>query len=132
MTSVGLRIYTAAIAIICGGALAWSIHQSAVATAWQADARSWHSLAAQAVWHDRQTTARMRTMVAQYDRLVVRTRKSQKKLLHAIARANRVNAAVPMPQTASVSSTYSAPAAAAPVAVPAPSAPATHTTHTGG
>jgi hypothetical protein len=131
MTSLGLRIYTAAIAILCGGALAWSIHQSAVATAWQADARSWHSLAAQAVWHDRQTTARMRTMVAQYDRLVVRTRTSQRKLLHAIARANRVNAAVSVPQTASVSS-ISAPSAPAPVAVPAPSAPATHTTHTGG
>ena len=42
MTSTGLRIYTTIIALICGAAVAWSIHQSSLATSWQADARSWH------------------------------------------------------------------------------------------
>jgi hypothetical protein len=133
MTNTGLRIYTTVIALICGGALAWSIHQSSVATAWQADARSWHGLAAQAVVHDRQTTLRMRTMVAEYDRLVVRTRKSQRKLLKAIARAQRVGAAaVAVPQSAAVTSIAAPASAPAPVAVPAAPAPTTHTTHTGG
>ena len=39
MTSMALRIYTAAIALICGAAVAWSIHQGSTASAWQADAR---------------------------------------------------------------------------------------------
>ena len=59
MTNTALRIYTTVIALICGGAVAWSIHQSSITTAWQADARSWHALAAQAVAHDRLTTRSM-------------------------------------------------------------------------
>ena len=56
MTSRALRIYTAVIALICGAAVTWSIHQGSIASAWQADARSWHTLAAQAVVHDRPPT----------------------------------------------------------------------------
>ena len=74
MTNTALRVYTTVIALICGGAVAWSIHQSSITTAWQADARSWHSLAAQAVAHDRLTTRSMHQIVARYDRLIVRTR----------------------------------------------------------
>jgi hypothetical protein len=130
MTNTALRVYTTVIALICGGAVAWSIHQSSIATAWQADARSWHSLAAQAVAHDRVTTHTMRQMMVRYDHLVVRTRKSQKKLLVAIAKAQKAGAAA----TASVPSapTYSAvslPAASAPAPAPVTPAPAP-TTHT--
>ena len=89
MTNTALRVYTTVIALICGGAVAWSIHQSSITTAWQADARSWHSLAAQAVAHDRLTTRSMHQMVVRYDQLVVRTRRSQHKLLVSIRKAQR-------------------------------------------
>lgn len=130
MTSTALRVYTTVIALICGGAVAWSIHQSSIATAWQADARSWHALAAQAVAHDRSTTLNMRKMVVQYNHLVVRTRKSQHKLLVAISKAQKAGAAA----TTSVASapSYSAvslPAASAPAPAPVAPAPAP-TTHT--
>jgi hypothetical protein len=130
MTNTALRVYTALIAVICGGAVAWSIHQSSIATAWQADARSWHSLAAQAAAHDRSSTRSMRKMVAQYNHLVVRTRKSQHKLLVAIAKAQKAGATA----TTSVASapSYSAVALpAASAAAPAPVSPApAPTTHT--
>ena len=130
MTNTALRIYTTVIALICGGAVAWSIHQSSIATAWQADATSWHTLAAQAVAHDRATTRNMRLMLTRYNRLVVRTRKSQKKLLVAISKAQKAGAAA----TTSVASapSYSAvslPTASAPAPAPVAPAPAP-TTHT--
>lgn len=131
MTNTALRIYTTVIALICGGAVAWSIHQSSIATAWQADARSWHTLAAQAVAHDRATTRNMRKMVVQYDRLVVRTRRSQRKLLVAIAKAQKASAAASA--TVSAAPSYSAVSLPAASAAPAPApvtpapAPATHT-----
>jgi hypothetical protein len=133
MTNTALRVYTTVIALICGGAVAWSIHQSSITTAWQADARSWHSLAAQAVAHDRLTTRSMHQMVVRYDRLVVRTRRSQHKLLVSIKKAQQAGAAatasVPTPSFST--SVVSAPApvsAPVPVAAPAPApAPTTHT-----
>lgn len=128
MTSTALRIYTAAIALICGGAVAWSIHQSSIASAWQADSRSWQGLAAQAVAHDRLTARNMHAMVARYDRLVVRTRRSQHRLLVTIAKARAgaaAAAAVPVPSFTATSLPAAAAPAPAPVA-PAP-APTTHT-----
>jgi len=110
MTSLALRIYTAAIAVICAGAVAWSLHQGSVASAWKADAGSWHALAAQAV--------------ARYDRLVIRTRRSQHALLAAIGKARAGAAQAILPATPSFS------AAALPVApapVPVAPAPTTHT-----
>jgi hypothetical protein len=127
MTSTALRVYTTVIALICGGAVAWSIHQSSITAAWQSDSRSWHTLAAQAVTHDRLTTKRMHTLVAEYDRLVVRTRKSQRKLMAAIVKAQRTGASsVSVPRSTAFPAVAS-PAAAAPVAVAAPAAPTTHT-----
>jgi hypothetical protein len=126
MTSTALRIYTAAIAIVCGLAVAWSIHQSSIASAWHADARSWHVLAAQAVAHDRLTARSLHATVARYDRLVVRTRRSQHKLLVAIAksRAGAV-AAASLPSPSSGAALL--PAASVPAPVAPPPAPTTHT-----
>jgi hypothetical protein len=130
MTNTALRVYTALIAVICGGAVAWSIHQSSIATAWQADARSWHTLAAQAVAHDHTTTRSMRKMLAQYNHLVVRTRKSQHKLLVAIAKAQKAGASTTASVAAAPSySAVSLPAASAPAPAPVSPAPAP-TTHT--
>ncbi len=131
MTSTALRIYTTAIALICGGALAWSIHQSSIASAWQADARSWHALAAQAVAHDQHTTRSMRGLVVRYDRLVVRTRRSQHTLLVAIAKAQRAGAAATatVPSPSPSAATVSLPVASAPAPAPVTPAPAP-TTHT--
>src|SRR3954467_11503217 len=81
MTSTGLRIYTTVIALICGAAVAWSIHQASLASSWQTDARSWHAVAQRTVKHDRLTAARMRHLVGRYNRLVLRTRRSEKRLL---------------------------------------------------
>lgn len=131
MTNTALRIYTTLIALICGGAVAWSIHQSSIATAWQADARSWHALAGQAVAHDRATARSMRLMVTRYDRLVVRTRRSQRKLLVAIAKAQKAGAAAAAASVPSIPtvSAVSLPAASAPAPAPVTPAPAP-TTHT--
>ena len=86
MTSTGLRIYTAVIAVICGAAIVWSIHQSTLAATWQSDSRSWHSLAATTVAHDRQTAMQMQRMVVRYNKLVAHTRRSQRRLLADIRR----------------------------------------------
>ena len=131
MTNSALRVYTTVIALICGGAVAWSIHQSSITTAWQADGRSWHVLAAQAVAHDRLTTRSMHRLVLRYDRLIVRTRRSEHKLLMSIAKAQQAGAAT---SAATTTASY-APLAAAPVGVSAPApvavaAPPPPTTHT--
>ena len=129
MTSMALRIYTAVIALICGAAVAWSIHQSSIASAWQADAQSWQGLAAQAVAHDRLTARNMHAMVARYDRLIVRTRRSQHRLLITIAKAQTgATAAASVPSPPSFS-TASLPAASTPAPAPVAPAPAP-TTHT--
>jgi hypothetical protein len=133
MTNPALRVYTTVIALICGGAVAWSIHQSSITTAWQADARSWHSLAAQAVAHDRSTTLGMHRLVVRYDRMIVRTRRSEHKLLIGIAKAQQAGAAASSATTtASYTPVATAPVgvsapAPAPVAVAAPPPPTTHT-----
>jgi hypothetical protein len=124
MTSTGLRIYTTIIALICGAAVAWSIHQSSLASSWQADARSWHTVAQRTVWHDHQTSIRMRHLVGRYNRLVVQTRRSEHKLLTGIRRAQATGAALPSASFASAAGPISAPA---PVAAPAPAPPTTHT-----
>lgn len=125
MTSTGLRIYTTVIALICGGAVAWSIHQASMASSWQADARSWHTVAQRTVAHDRVTTRQMRHLALRYNTLVVRTRRSEQKLLAGMRRAQTAGAALP---SASSFASIAAPASSsAPVAAPAPAPPTTHT-----
>ena len=125
MTSTGLRIYTTIIALICGGAVAWSIHQASLASSWQADARSWHTVAQRTVAHDRMTAAHMRHLVGRYNQLVVRTRRSERRLLSAM-RSQTSAAALPAGSFTSVAAPISA-TASAPVAAPAPAAPTTKT-----
>lgn len=138
MTSNGLRIYTAVIALICGAAIVWSIHQSTLAASWQGDSRSWHRLAATTVAHDRSTAMQMQRLVVRYNRLVTHTRRSQRRLLADIRKLQTTGgtAAVTSQSTGYVApssssgytSTAPAPVATpAPVAAPAPAPPATHT-----
>ncbi|MGH3075866.1 MAG: hypothetical protein ACRDQC_13095 [Gaiellales bacterium] len=125
MTSAGLRIYTTIIALICGAAVAWSIHQASLASSWQADASSWHAVAQRTVAHDRQTTAQMRHLVVRYNTLVTKTRRSERKLLAGIRSAQTAGTQLPSaPAFATVSSPASSPV---PVAAPAPAPPTTHT-----
>ena len=124
MTSTGLRLYTTVIALICGAAVAWSIHQSSLASSWAADSRSWHAVAQRTVLHDRATGAHMRRLVRRYNRLVIQTRRSERRLLAAVRKGQASAAGVPAASFASSSGPVSAPA---PVASPAPSAPSTHT-----
>jgi hypothetical protein len=126
MTSAGLRIYTTVIALICGGAVAWSIHQASLASSWQADARSWHSVAQRTVAHDHMTAAHMRRLVGRYNELVIRTRRSERRLLSAMRRSQANGAAMPTGSFTSVAAPISA-TASAPVAAPAPAAPTTKT-----
>jgi len=124
MTSTGLRIYTTIIALICGAAVAWSIHQSSLASSWQADARSWHAVAQRTVLHDRQTSIHMRHLVGRYNRLVVKTRRSEHKLLASIRNGQATSAQLPSASFTGISAPISAPA---PVAAPAAAPPTTHT-----
>jgi hypothetical protein len=121
MTSTALRIYTAAIALICGAAIAWSIHQSAAAGAWRTDAVAWQGLVQKAVAREHQAAVGMRRMVIRYNGLVRRTRRSQQRLLAT------AGAAAPV-ATPTAAGTFAAPIATAPVPV-AVSAPAPTTTH---
>ena len=124
MTSTGLRIYTTIIALICGGAVAWSIHQSSLASSWQADAASWHAVAQRTVQHDQATSVHMRHLVHRDNRLVIQTRRSERKLLASIRSGQASATSAPSASFASASGPVSSPA---PVAAPAPSAPSTHT-----
>lgn len=125
MTSAGLRIYTTIIALICGAAVAWSIHQASLASSWQADASSWHAVAQRTVTHDRATARQMRHLVVRYNRLVVKTRRSERKLLAGIQNAQTGGTQLPSaPGFATLSSPATSPA---PVAAPAPAPPTTHT-----
>ena len=118
MTSAGLRIYTTIIAIICGGAVAWSIHQASLASSWQAAAQ-------RTVTHDRATARQMRHLVVRYNRLVLKTRRSERKLLASIRNAQTGGTQLPSaPGFATLSSPATSPA---PVAAPAPAPPTTHT-----
>ena len=126
MTSAGLRIYTTIIALICGGAVAWSIHQASLASSWQADASSWHAVAQRTVTHDRATARQMRHLVVRYNTARRHdTRRSERKLLASIRSAQTGGTQLPSaPGFATLSSPATSPA---PVAAPAPAPPTTHT-----
>jgi hypothetical protein len=122
MTSAALKLYTAATALICAGAIAWSIHQSSAAATWQAEAGKWQTVAQQTVVHDRHTVHRYRTLARRYNQIVVRTRRSQQRLLAGLHAAQPVAVA----QVPSVSSVTPVATASAPPVATA-SAPTTHT-----
>ena len=121
MTSTALKLYTAAIAVLCAAAIAWTINQSTAAASWRNEARAWQAAAQGTVQRDRAITVRYQRLATRYNRLVIDTRRSQRRL---VARMQTV-------QTAPVSGAGSPLPAAAPAAVAAPlPAPSTPTTRT--
>jgi hypothetical protein len=83
MNSVAHRLYTVAVALICGIAIAYTIDQQHRAATWQTEAQGWQQLAAQTVQRDRVANRRIRVLVRRYNQLVVDTRSSQRRLLNA-------------------------------------------------
>ena len=123
MTSTALKLYTTVIAVLCAAAIAWTINQSTAAAAWRNEARSWHTAAQSTVIHEQAITRRYEQLAVRYNRLVVDTRRSQKRLVARMQTAQAVPAggtgsSLPAPAPVSV---------AAPAPAPAPSAPTTKT-----
>jgi hypothetical protein len=120
MTNTVLKLYTAVIALLCAGAIAWSIDQSAAAGTWQHEVASWRAVAARSLANERAVAHRYRHLAQRYNRLVRDTRRSQRRLLASV---NQTRLAAPptVTPTAQVST--------GPVAAPAPvaSAPVTRT-----
>jgi hypothetical protein len=93
MTSIAIKTYTIVLALICGGALVWSIDQQHAAAASGAEARAWQHVVAATLAHDRATTKANHLLVVRYNELVHKTAQSQAKLLHALSTARAANAA---------------------------------------
>jgi hypothetical protein len=122
MTSMAVKLYTILVAVLCAAAVAWTINQSAAASAWRTEARAWQTAAKRTVAQERAITHRYRRLALQYNHLIVKTRRSQHAL---VARMQTAQAAVPAATTsATVSATAPVPTAAP---APAPSAPTTKT-----
>jgi hypothetical protein len=135
MTSVALRIYTVVIGVVCAVAIVFSLRAQSMAAGWQTDSRAWQSLVRTTALRDRAVTRAEHRLAVQYNRLVRRTTRSQRKLIVALHRAQ--SATVTAPQ-ATVYSPASAPSpvssaaapAPAPVPVAAPAPAPVPTTHT--
>lgn len=115
MNSLALRFYTVAIALICGGAIAYTINQQQQAATWQTEAASWRQLAAKSVRRDRATGHKMRVLVNRYNQLVVDTRRSQRRLLRSGATSSgtvyrTVSSAAPIPSSSAAPTAVAAPA----------------------
>ena len=124
MTSAAVKIYTIVVAVLCAAAIAWTINQSAAASAWRTEALAWQTTARHTVAQQRALTQRYHRLALHYNRLVITTRRAQRKL---IARMQSAQATVPATSgSIPVSASASAPV---PVAAPAaaPSAPTTKT-----
>lgn len=135
MTSRGLRLYTAVVAMVCGLAIALGIqsYQAAAASdhwraAWRAEARSWRSVAHRSIAANAASDRRYRALVGRYNHVVRATRRSQRQLLQALQVAR---SAPPPPVYTPGPVVYRsipapAPAPAVPASVPSP-APTTRT-----
>jgi len=121
MTSTPLRIYTAGVAVLCGGLIAYSIDRQHAADAWQAEAAGWQRAAAHTVSQNRHAAKRMNALARRYNHLVVATRHSQRALLAAGS-----SAAVPTTIYRTSVATAAPAASSAPIASAAPP-PSTHT-----
>lgn len=110
MTSAALKLYTAVTALVCAGAIAWSIHQSSAATTWRAEAGKWQTVAQQTVAHDRHSVHRYRVLARRYNQIVVRTRRSQQRLLAGLHAAQPMSVAqIPTVSTVTPVATASTP-----------------------
>jgi hypothetical protein len=122
MNSLTHRLYTVAVALICGIAIAYTINQQHRAAVWQTEAQGWQQLAARTVQRDRVANRRMRVLVRRYNQLVVDTRSSQRRLLNAARLSTSLT-------TSSVSTGFSGTGSST-VPVPAPVAAQPPTTAT--
>ena len=93
MTSIAIKTYTVVLALICGGALVWSIDQQKAAAAGAAEVRAWQHVVAATVAHDRATTRANHLLVVRYNGLAHKTAQSQAKLLHALSTARAASRA---------------------------------------
>jgi hypothetical protein len=121
VTSIALRIYTAVVALVCGGAVAYSIDQQRVADAAAAQAATWQAQAFRSASHDAATLYMSRRMVRRYNLLVRRTRASERRLVAALnaSRSSAIASYAPQSTVYHTVATGSAPVAA-PVSTPAP------------
>ena len=123
MTSTALKLYTTVVAVLCAAAIAWTINQSTAAAAWRNEALSWQTTVQRTLAREQAVNRRYQRLAVRYNRLVVDTRRSQKRLIAHMQTAQAAPAA-------SVGSSLAAPAPAS-VAVPAPAAaPSAPTTKT--
>ena len=104
-----LRTYTAVLAIVAGGSVAYAIDVSRAAasadqTAWKTEALRWHDLAQATVAHDRAVMAQNKLLVVRYKDVVRQANKNARVKAAAVAAAASYMASAPV--------TASAPAAA--------------------
>lgn len=126
MASTALRAYTAGTALLCTGAIAFSLHQQQAAAQWQKEAGAWQAVSRQSVAKGRAALHSEKRLAIRYNALVRHTNRSQKVLLKQLrsaatqAPSTVYRTSAPSTGSAAPVSTYTAPAA-----VPAP-APTTH------
>ena len=124
MTSIAIKTYTVVLALICGGALVWSIDQQHAAAAGAAEVRAWQHVVAATVAHDRATTRANHLLVVRYNALAHKTAQSQAKLLHALSAARTATRAAATQstvyRTVSGGTTYTPAPATTVTATPAP------------
>lgn len=122
MTSAAVKIYTVVVAVLCVAAIAWTINQSAAASAWRNEALAWQTASRQTVVKQRALTERYHRLAIRYNRLIVTTRRSQRRLVTQMQSAQTTvpSAGSPAPASTTTSVPVAAPA-------PAPSAPTTKT-----
>jgi hypothetical protein len=126
MASTALRAYTAGTALLCTGAIAFSLHQQAAAEQWQKEAGAWQSVSRQSVAKGRKAIRSEHRLAIRYNALVRHTNRSQQVLLKRLKSASSQPAATVYRTSAgAVSSAPVATVSTAPVSVPAP-APTTH------
>jgi hypothetical protein len=104
-----LRTYTAVLAVVAGGSVAYAIDVSRAAasadqTAWKTEALRWHDLAQATIAHDRTVMAQNKQLVVRYRTVVRKANKNAKIKAAAV--------------TAAASYVSSAPATAAAAAAP--------------
>ncbi len=84
MTSTAIRIYTAIMALACGGAIVFALQQQHQADTWQSDSRAWQDLVAKSTAQDQLNARRLKLVIHRYNLLVRNTTRSQRKLLAAL------------------------------------------------
>lgn len=124
MASTALRAYTAGTALLCTGAIAFSLHQQQAAAQWQKEAGAWQTVSSQSLARGRAALRSEHRLAIRYNALVRHTNRSQQVLLKRLRSAATQPAATVYRTSATAGATVAT--ATTPVSVPAP-APTTHT-----